>query len=224
MAARRPKQLELPEPPTWGGKRARAGRKPGQGRRSTPHRSRPLHKAAHPVHLTLRARRGVPSLRAPGVFRVVRGSIARSSRDEFRIVHYSVQGDHVHLLVEAVDALALSAGARGLAIRTARLLNRALGRSGAVWGDRYHARALTSPRQVRHALVYVLMNVRKHQPGRWRGLDPCSSAVWFDGFSDWVGPPSPDPAPVRRARTWLARRGWRRYGLVSCREGPRQLI
>src|SRR5437879_4806944 len=56
------------------------------------------------------------------------------------------------------------------AIRVARAVNRALNRRGAVWTDRYHARALTSPRAVRNALVYVLMNRRKHREGE-RGLD-----------------------------------------------------
>jgi len=67
-----------------------------------------------------------------------------------------VQDDHLHLIVEADDTQVLARGLRGLAIRVARAVNRALNRRGAVWGDRYHARALTSPRAVRNALVYVM--------------------------------------------------------------------
>jgi putative transposase len=172
------------------------------------------------VHLTLRAVRGLPSLRKPGLFQVVKTSIARSSRSDFRIVHFSVQGDHLHLMVEADDKASLRAGASGLSIRTALALNKALGRSGHVWGDRYHTRDLRTPREVRNGLVYVLMNIRKHHPGPWDGLDPCSSALWFDGFRDRAGPTSLAP-PVQASRTWLATRGWRRHGLISTFESPR---
>ncbi len=175
---------------TWGGARKGAGRKPGPGRRPTPHRARSPHRSYHPVHLTLRARPGLPSLRRPAVFRVVRACVAKASNARFRIVQFSVQRDHLHLLVEASEAQALSSGARGLAIRTARQLNRHFGREGRVWGDRYHTRAMKTPSEVRHALVYVLMNIKKHNPVACDGVDPCSSALWFDGFLPAAGQPS----------------------------------
>lgn len=209
---------------TWGGARAGAGRKPGPGRRPTPHRARPAHRAYHPVHLTLRAQPGLPSLRRPAVFRVVQECISRSSNARFRIVQFSVQHDHLHLLVEASEGRALSSGARGLSVRTARQLNRHLGRRGRVWGDRYHTRAMRTPSEVRHALVYVLMNIKKHSPSQCDGVDPCSSALWFDGFVPGRGPiPGRDPPPVRPPRTWLASCGWRRRGLIDPREYPRSL-
>ena len=113
-------------------------------------------------------------------------------------------------MVEARDTDALSSGARGLAIRIGPRDEQALGRHGRVWGDRYHTRALTTPREVRHGLVYVLMNVKKHRPS-WRGLDPCSSARWFDGFRDRRKPgPRPDRIHLRcnrRAPGWLPMAG-----------------
>jgi REP element-mobilizing transposase RayT len=188
-----------------------------------PHRARPLHRAAHPVHLTLRARTGLPSLRRSAVYRVVRDCIGRASGDRFRIVQFSVQHDHLHLLVEASDRSALASGARGLAIRTARRLNGHLGLRGRVWADRYHTRAMKTPAEVRHALVYVLMNIKKHSAERCDGIDPRSSAPWFDGFTpDRAPAPTRDPPPVRPALTWLAARGWRRRGLIDPREYPRR--
>jgi hypothetical protein len=150
-----------------------------------------------------------------------------ASGTTFRVVHFSVQVDHVHLMVEADDKARLSRGMAGLAIRLARAVNRVLRRTGRVWGDRYHARALGSPREVRHALVYVIMNWRKHVP-RARGFDPCSSAFWFHGWK--MGFPSIPPEdedertlgpPVRPPSTWLASAGWRRHGLVGPEEQPR---
>jgi hypothetical protein len=153
------------------------------------------------------------------VFQAVREALRAASSDAFRVVHFSVQSDHLHLIVEAADSPSLIKGARGLVIRAARAINRALGRSGPVWGDRYHARALKTPREVRNGLVYVVMNFRKHTPWDRRLLDPCSSAAWFDGLVP--RPPLPrEPPPVRAARTWLGSTGWRRHGLIRCSERP----
>ena len=153
----------------------------------------------------------------------LRRAFARASHERFRVVHFSVQSNHVHLIVEGTDKRALSSGLAGLSIRLARTVNRVLGRRGRVWGDRYHARAMRTPRDVRGALVYVLTNWRKHQP-RARGLDPCSSARWFDGWKALQRDLAPwgEEPPVARARTWLARFGWRRRGLVAVNEQPRR--
>ena len=184
-----------------------------------PHEMRPAHVAAHPLHVTLRTTPAVCCLRADRVFPAVRRALAAASDAKFRIIQFSVQNNHLHLLIEAEDRQGLSRGMRGLAIRVARGVNRVLGRRGAVWGDRYHARALTTPLSVRHALVYVLMNVKKHAQGVL-GLDACSSARWFNGWRD--GPLPEDRQPVARARTWLASVGWRRHGLIGVDEHPRR--
>src|SRR5262249_16279599 len=142
------------------------------------------------------------------------------SKRDFRIIHFSIQRDHLHLIVKARDASALARGVQGLGVRAARAVNRALGRRGTVWGDRYHARALATPREVRAALASVLLNRRKHEP-TMRGIDPCSSGPWFDGWSR--APKAPrDPSPVAAPRTWLASVGWRKGGLIRVDErvGP----
>ena len=210
-------QLEL-RPRTWGGKRPGAGRRPSGRKVGAPHRARPSHQARHPVHVTLRAVRAVASLRADTVFPAVRRALADASRDEFRVIEFSVQRDHIHIIAEAPDARGLSRGVQGLAIRIAKGVNRVLGRRGQVWSDRYHARALRTPREVRNALVYVLQNWRKHVPGA-RGLDWRSSAVWFEGWRGSVQRSAARP-PVVPARTWLAAVGWRRLGLIHPDERP----
>lgn len=222
-----PRQLALPLPATWGGARPGAGRPPSAGRRAVPHRARLPHRAAHPVHVTLRS--AVRPLRSPHVFPSVRAALAAATRrapDRFRILQFSVQLDHIHLLVEAGDARALSSGVRGIAIRVARAVNRLLRRSGRFWADRWHGRDLTSPRQVRHALCYVLQNFRKHaRRALPPGVDRFSSGAFFDGWRGvsrqkrdaWARPP-----PVAAPRTWLARVGWRRRGLIGLGEGPRE--
>jgi REP-associated tyrosine transposase len=220
------RQLDLPLR-TWGGRRAGAGRKLAVGRRAgVPHTARPEHKTRHPVHVTLRAVPRLASLRKQSVFLEMRRAFSRASREWFRVLHFSVQSDHVHLMVEAADKGALSRGTAGLSIRLARSVNRVLGRRGRIWGDRYHARALRTPREVRNGIVYVLTNWRKHVAAA-RGFDRCSSASWFDG---WKGRARrtgstawdvDDDPPVTRPATWLASRGWRRHGCIHVDEQPR---
>src|SRR5688572_7554453 len=107
------RQLELPVR-TWGGKRRGAGRKPARGRPGVPHVARPEHTRRHPLHVTLRAERRLASLRKHTVFLEVRRAISGASRDWFRILHFSVQSDHIHLVVEATGKKSLSSGAAGL--------------------------------------------------------------------------------------------------------------
>jgi putative transposase len=190
-----------------------------------PHRARPEHKGRNPVHVTLRGSRGLPSLREQVIFFEIRRSLARTVRSWFRVVHFSVQANHVHLLVEADDQASLTRGVMGVAIRMARAVNRVLERHGNVWSERYHSRALRTPREVRNGIVYVLMNRQKHASKRM-GLDPCSSASLFDG---WKVPPSLAPPresiegnPVERPATWLLRSGWKRHGLIGPDERPKQ--
>ena len=173
-------QMELPLPATWGGRRAGAGRKSPSGRPEKRHAVRPAHEPRHPVLVTVRAKPNVPSLRSLATFDALSAALARAGRNDFRVTHFSVQTDHVHLIVEATSRDALIAGLHGLAARTARAINRRLRRTGKVWNSRYHARALATPREVRNGLVYVLLNFRKHLRVT-TGTDPRSSAAWFGG-------------------------------------------
>lgn len=201
-----------------GGRRSGAGRKPTRAKAGVPHCRRPVHHYRHPVHVTLRAVQDLPSLRSARIFPIVRRAISASCAVRFRVAHFSVQGNHVHLLVEAAGAHALARGMQGLEIRLAKAINRGLGRRGRVWSDRYHGRALRTPREVRCALVYVLLNGRKHRVSG-SGIDPCSSGAWFREWEERTAAP-PGPAPVAEPRTWLLRLGWRRNGPVSLDDRP----
>jgi hypothetical protein len=139
----------------------------------------------------------------------------------FDVVHYSLQHDHIHLIVEAVDAHALSSGMRRLIIRLANRINAVVrrARKGKIWGDRYHRHDLGGPREVRNALVYVLQNGRKHGVVPEGMLDRFSSAEEHDVWADV----RVDPRPMGLApRTWLLRVGWsKQRGLLRMSEAPR---
>jgi REP element-mobilizing transposase RayT len=170
--------------------------------------------------------------------RLVIASLRSGAPRDFRVVEFSVQRNHLHLLVEASDRASLSSGLRSLVIRLARQVNRLLMRRGPVWADRWHGHTLTSPRAVRRAIVYVLANFRKHADVPSLLVDPFSSAPYFAGFRDWSARPPPDtpapmggesggdprarrdPSPVSPSATWLLASGWKRNGLISVHERP----
>jgi REP element-mobilizing transposase RayT len=199
----------------WGGKREGAGRKRASERPSVAHGPRPELAARYPVHVTLPIVRGVPSLRVRRTYRALEDAL-RAGRERFglRLVQFSAQSNHVHMLVEAEGRASLSRGMQGLAVRVARALNRAWARTGTVFADRYHAHVLRTPREVRNALAYVLENARKHGVRLIEALDPFSSGAWFDGWSDRSAVCGDSDAPVARARTWLLRIGWRLHGEI----------
>ena len=132
----------------WGGERRGAGRKLVEGRRrSVGHRMR-SHASAKPSIVTLRLRDDVPDIRGRTIYLAIEDAIRNGrERSGFRVVHFSAQGNHIHLIVEAVSQLAVSRGMQGLTIRIARAINKAAGRRGKVFADRYHAEPIGSPRQ-----------------------------------------------------------------------------
>jgi REP element-mobilizing transposase RayT len=215
----------------------RGGFRPGAGRKARPgarvrHRARGNIPGHCPVHVTVRLRRGLPSLRQGRFLRAFRRSLCRCSvRAGFRVVHYSIQKHHLHFLIEAQGKGALGSGMKSLSARIGRCVNRVFGRSGPALDGRYHHRLLRTPREVRHALAYVLLNARHHyyerhhRPPPRVQLDPASSSIWFDGWQHSRSPPvTPDAARADRetamARTWLLRRGWRRHRLIDPAEVP----
>lgn len=213
---------------SWGGARPGAGRPKTSDR--VPHLARSRVTRHVPLHVTLRLVRGFPNLRSKRAFRVVREALGLPRAGGLRVVHYSVQSNHVHLLAEAPDKKNLAQGMQALTIRLAKRLNHTFSRSGRVFEDRFHVRSLETPLEVRRALAYVLNNYRRHADASGPRLplsfrDPYSSAAWFDGWDpEWIhAPPDKralrDPCPdlepgVELAGSFLLRRGWRRHGLL----------
>ena len=234
-AAHRP--LAPPTPNGHGGRRIGAGRKPNGPRAGVSHLCRPEVSWHRPAHVTLRVRRHVPNLRTKKVLRRIwacfdKGAVTTS----FRVVQYSVQSNHLHLIVESASTRALSRGMQGLAIRIARSLNKMIGhRRQPIFADRFHSRPIRTAQQARNAMRYVLNNRRRHmrQFGRLAGplyVDPFSSA-WSSGayaqpldaaFSParQLGAEFARPPPIASARSWLLRRGWHRLGYLMIDEPP----
>ena len=220
-----------------GVKRKGAGRPPKGSVAGVSHLLRPGLSRHHPVHVTLRIAAGVPSLRGRRLFDEVRRALAAGrERFGFRLVHFSVQSNHLHLIAEAQDRRALALGMQGLSVRVARAVNRALARRGRLFSDRYHARTLKTPRAVHCAVRYVLLNARKHGAAVPPGfIDRCSSAPWFGEFSrpeelafgaararaQWRAA-SRFEAPVALPQTWLLQQSCRLCGGFDIDDAPAQ--
>ncbi len=175
----------------------------------------------------MRCVRNVPSLRSQRITnmitKIIRASVARG----IRLLEYTIQHDHLHLMAEAEHKTKLARGMQYLFSRIALTLNRMVKRKGSVFRDRHHRHVLKTPTEVRRVLVYILFNSRKHDPSLLHDeaavdwIDEASSAMWFEG---WAPDARPPPEEVRRKReaigdsplaspkTWLARIGWQKSG------------
>src|SRR6187401_1413480 len=198
--------LQLEARPRWGGRRVGAGRKREPGRApSLRHGSRERFSRPLPAHVTLRLLPGLLSLRTVQLVHEIECTFSRGcERSEFRLVHYSLQGNHAHLIVEARDRDALGRGMKAIGARLARAVNRVAHRTGPVFAERYHVRLLPTPKEVRNALRYVLLNARRHAATAKAAvtktvqIDPASSARWFDGWKGrWSVPRAHEPLAKR---------------------------
>jgi putative transposase len=113
-----------------------------------------------------------------------------------RIVQFAVEGNHVHLVVEAATTEALSRAMQGFSIRVAKGLNAMMRRRGRVVGDRYHARPLRTPTEVRRAVAYVRGNHRKHMAQLGERLPPDYVDAYASGGA---------AIDLPRPRSWLMR-------------------
>ena len=226
------------------------GRKPKPERLGfVPHDAREPHDHRHPVHVSMRRVRLAPSLRSERIFAVILSQLAYVKRQGVRVVHHSVQRDHLHLIVEGKDRRELSDHMRKLFSRIARAVNSVAHRHGSLFRDRHHRHELEGPTEMRNALVYVLFNERTHHAQNGGAITESTltelddrSSVAFLHSDDWAENERPPPEllarlrqralqtaggelPVSTPHTWLARCGWRVRGggPMSVHEMPRFL-
>ena len=206
------------------GVRKYSGGRPKSRDSGVPHLKREAFERLTVAHVTDHLIDGMPQLRKADVYEILweafgegKERAGRLEGGEFRLVHYSIQNNHLHLLVEAGDRESLSRGMQGLKVRLTKGLNKLWGHAGTIWADRYHEHLLKTPREVWNALRYVFDNARKHgRRLRANRPDPFSSGLWFEGWRNYVHDGwFSEEGPVARARSWLMRVGWRRHGLLT---------
>ena len=182
-----------------GGRRENAGRKPNGVEAGRPHTRRQRIERLLPVHVTVRMADHVYNLRSKRSFSIIGRAISiAADRFGVRILEFSVQGNHMHLVVEAAAHEALSKAMQGFSIRVAKGLNAMMKRRGRVFADRYHAHVLTTPTLARRIVLYVRNNYRKHMAQIGKPISP----AYVDPFAS----PGAPHIEIATPRSWLLRR------------------
>jgi hypothetical protein len=211
-------QLSFKKVNGWGGKRRGAGRPNRSGQ--VGHGERPAVSKRVPMHLTWKLKADLVNLRCGEIESVFKTCSEAVKKFGLRIVHYSIQRDHLHMFAEADGAEALALGMRSFGCRFGKAIRKIAGGRGPVFAGRYHLQLLETPTQVRNTLAYVLQNQAKHTK-LIKHLDRYSSAPYFGQwkilFKGKMGPvlgsasrPPPLPQFLSPPKTWLAREGWQR--------------
>ena len=241
---KRPTQLglklpSLPIKSSWGGARKGAGRKNLSKCQS--HLTRETFSKRMPVHVTMKMAKDVKGLRGRRMYKAVEAALwAAASNENGLLCEFSVQDDHLHLVMDAANSKAMSSAVRGVAIRVAKAINALCNRKGRVFGDRYHARVLRSPGEVRRVRHYVRDNFRKHLRERLQTQRTQAQAAWISVGVDnhamlqqilqsceWIDPCSSQAARAD-GKTWPVGRCWllsadaaaRARGFVAQRRTP----
>lgn len=195
--------------PQWGGARKGAGRPPKGKKAGVPHARRDVVSPRTPVHVTMRVGEDIWDLRGERLKGAVL-AVLHEARERLgvRITQFSVQANHLHLIVEAKDNVALTKGMKGLAGRLAKRINRIMKRHGQVFPDRFHSHVLRTLGEVVNAIRYVRDNSKRHaaQIGkRWNfAVDPFAGGpcpkTFLGELRRLVVPP----------RTWMLLSAWSR--------------
>ena len=210
------KQLSFKKLSGWGGKRKGAGRK--NRTNQVAHAPRAKVSRKNPMHITMRMRKGVVNLRSHGIFKEFKRALKEAKRFGLNVNQFSLQGNHLHLIVEAQSNAFLASGMKSFGSRFAKAVLRASGQKGAAFAGRYHLHILKSPREAKNALKYVLLNQAKHL-GVVEHIDSFSSGYFFKEWHKLVKVRSwitaqlsesrrRDFSHLSPAKSWLLREGW----------------
>jgi REP element-mobilizing transposase RayT len=214
------KQLEFEKVKGWGGKRRGAGRKNRSGLVNHAKRERVDFKK--PLHITLRLRKGVASLRTQKSLKNFRNAVGESKKFGLHVIHFSLLSNHIHMIVEARDSASLAAGMKSLCGRLGKFIRKISGGKGAVFAGRFHMHLLKSPSEMKRALEYVLLNRAKHKD-EIENIDEFSSGHAFREWSRLLGrrmcgliseqvrlSDRKTAVELSPPRSWLCTSGWMR--------------
>jgi hypothetical protein len=156
---------------TWGGRRTKCGRKRIHSR-GVSHRTRESVNSKRPLHVNFKYR---VSIRNKEVLKILKRALINSGAKGLRILHYSVQSNHMHFILEADNNKILETGMRSLTVTIAKGIKK-----GKVQLERYHLHVLKTIRETKNAISYVLFNEQKHSGKKCIELDGYSSLHSLD--------------------------------------------
>ena len=120
-------------------------------------------KKASSLHLTIKVRENKADIQSKRILKALHHAIKRARLKGLKVVHYTLEYNHVHLLVESVDNKTLHKGMQAFGITIAKAINKIKRSKGAVYKNRYHLRLISSPRQLKNVLHYIFNNGVKHK-------------------------------------------------------------
>lgn len=152
----------------------RGGRRPHSGRKrihskGVAHRIRESVTGRTPMHINFKYR---TQIKNKFCLKLLKRAILNSRKHGLRVNHYSLQSNHIHLIVEAESNEILSRGMRSLTVTFARGL-----KMGKIQIERYHLHVLRAVRETKNAILYVLFNQQKHEKGKNSQIDEYSSLL-----------------------------------------------
>lgn len=210
------KQLEFSKIRGWGGKRKGAGRPNRTGQ--VGHGKRPIVDFNKPLHITIRLKQGVASLRRRSMLKQFKLASSHAKIFGLHVIHFSLLNNHIHMIVEAKNNLGLSRGMKSLNCRLGKAIRRDSGGQGATLAGRFHLHVLKTPTEMKHALEYVLLNKAKHQKFI-EHIDDFSSGYSFQDWKRLIGTRFQGliasqidfrDEGLSPPRSWLCRVGWTR--------------
>ena len=93
---------------------------------------------------------------------MLKKAIFNARKKGLRIIHFSLEYDHVHLLVEAADNVELGKGMQSFGVTLSKAINRMRKMKGTVYKHRYHFRQISSSRELKYVMKYIFSNGVKH--------------------------------------------------------------
>lgn len=150
------------------------GYRKGSGRtrlhsKGVAHRTREKVKHYQPLHINFKFR---TFIKKKDSLRILKRALINARKQGLRIVHFSMQSNHIHLIVEALNNEVLSSGMRALTVTFAKGL-----KMGKVQVERYHLHVLKTKQEVKHAVHYVAFNQHRHEKGTYTVIDEFTSAL-----------------------------------------------
>lgn len=159
-----------------GGRRQNSGRKRIHSK-GVSHRTRELVTPKTPLHINFKYK---AYMRNKYCLKLLKRAILNARKLGLRVNHFSLQYDHVHLIVEADSNAILESGMRSITVTIAKGM-----KMGKVQLERYHLHVLRTLRETRNAVLYVLFNRQKHEKGNSK-IDGYTSLIYLENLGELV--------------------------------------
>ena len=140
----------------------RAGRKPIHDK-GIRHIQRERFERESSFHITIKVRQEKSDLQNKMILKALHRAIMKARYKSLKVIHYTLEFNHIHLLVEAYNQEQLSNCMQSFGVTLAKMINKVKFKKGRVYKHRYHLRRLSSVMELKNVLKYIFNNGIKHK-------------------------------------------------------------